>query len=230
MASIAPPPFPPLQARLAWSVRHIWQNTWGSEGRKLCWNTLPARKQWRNPYPYGTIPYSLFSPAFPMLWVWEMCGGFHTYVRCTEEVSVVYIFLLPSKRSGARFKSKSMLSMLMLCSPSKVQGRVGGLAFCWCTIYFIVALFYIFFSIRLLPDSCPNIVAFVSCKCSETVGRPVFSKKMEVKWEIQIHRVFIYYIFVPLNHSERVRNWFMSLYLHPWGLGKYWEGEIITLI
>lgn len=48
------------------------------------------------------------------------------------------------------------------CPPSKVQGRVGGQAFCWCAISSIAALFYIFFSIRLLPDSSPNIVALIS--------------------------------------------------------------------
>lgn len=47
--------------------------------------------KWRNPDHYGTIPYSLFLPAFLMQWGWEMSGGFHIYVRCTEEVSVVSV-------------------------------------------------------------------------------------------------------------------------------------------
>lgn len=36
---------------------------------------------------------------------------------------MVYIFLPPSRRSGASFKCKNMLSMFMLSPPSKVQGR-----------------------------------------------------------------------------------------------------------
>lgn len=62
----------------------------------------------------------------------------------------------------ASLKSKCMLSVLAPCPPSRIQGRAGGQAFCWCAIFPIAALFYVFFSIRLLPDSCPNTVALVS--------------------------------------------------------------------
>lgn len=63
--------------------------------------------------------------------------------------------------------------MFVLCPPSKVQGREEV----WLSVVVqSVALFYVFFSIRFLPDSCPSIVALFPVSAMEQWEGPCFLK------------------------------------------------------
>jgi len=128
----------------------------GSTETSACEQAMEkSRPLWDNPlqFVFACISYAVgLGNVWRFPYLCQMYGG-GKWALC---------FLLPSRRSVASFKSKSMLSILMPCALSRVQGRGGGQAFCWCAISSIAALFYIFFSRRLLPDCCPNTVVRIS--------------------------------------------------------------------
>lgn len=126
-----------------------------------------SRPLWDNPlqFVFACISYAVgLGNVWRFPYLCQMYGGgkcgLHFLASLKEEWGKLYV-------------QKYVLHAL---STQQGPGQRGGLAFCCCAVCFIVALFYVIFSIGLLPDSCPSIVALFPVSAMKQWKGPCFLK------------------------------------------------------